>query len=246
MGEQLALRVHHVGVAAPAHVDLGDHLLDGLQADLGRGDLDGVLPDGDGEGQVGLDAVLEVHRAPVRLTRPRLEELRRLREVLLAPRGVQRQPRDAELLLARHVEMAQLVDRRHVAEEAQEVELALLGQGRAEPPAEGELPEPELGRRGVVGGGPRGLAHPTLGVPDELLDLGRRGRGRRALHPDDRPLGLLVDEVQLDQARGHQHAAHQADEDDDVLPEQPAACGGRRRAAPADGPLTAGTSPRAA
>ena len=67
VGEQATLRVHDVGVAARADLDLGDRLLDGLEADLGGGDLDGVLSHWDGEGQVGLDAVPEVDRAPVRL-----------------------------------------------------------------------------------------------------------------------------------------------------------------------------------
>jgi hypothetical protein len=48
-------------------------------------------------------------------------------------------------------------------------------------------------------------------------------------------LRLLVREVELDEAGGHEHAAHQADEDDDVLSEETAPRGG------ADGGVIAGT-----
>ena len=121
MGEQVALRVHHIGVTARADLGLGNRLLDGLEADLGRGDLDGVLPHWHGERQVGLDAVPEVDGAPVRLPRLSREELRRLREVLLASHGVKCHAGHAELLPARDVEVAELADRGHVAEEAEEV-----------------------------------------------------------------------------------------------------------------------------
>ena len=148
MREEAAARVHHVGVAATPRLNLSDGPLDRLEADLGRGDLHGILPDRDREREVWLHAIPEVHRAPVRLPRSRLAELRSLREILLAGHRIQGQPRNAELLLARYVEMAELADRRHVADKAQEVELALLGQGRPSSPRKASFPSPSWAAAG--------------------------------------------------------------------------------------------------
>jgi hypothetical protein len=109
-----------------------------------------------------------------------------------------------------------------VAQHAQEVQLPLLGQRRAQLGTKAAPGPPRLTRFGVVGGGPRRLAHLLLDVPQELLDTPRPGHRLRALDADDRALCLLVDEVQVGDARCHQHPADEHEEDDDVLPEQPA------------------------
>jgi hypothetical protein len=50
-----------------------------------------------------------------------------------------------------------------------------------------------------------------LDLFQKLLDPGRRGHRLRALDPDDRSLGLSVGEVEIDQARRHQHPTDQHD-----------------------------------
>ena len=222
MGEQAASRVQHVGVAAFADLDLRDQLEDGFQVDLGDRDLDRVGPHRDGEGDVGLRPVPEVHGTDVRLPGSRLHEDRGPREVVLAADRVELQAGHSELFLARDVEVADLGDGRDVAQEPQKVQLALLGQGRAQSLAEGQPPAADPGRRGIVGCGLRRLAHLTLDVLHELLDACGGRHGFRALDTDDRALRFLVGEVQLDEARRHQHPADQHQEDDDVLPEQSA------------------------
>src|SRR5262249_4928846 len=72
----------------------------------------------------------------------------------------------------------------------------------------------------------RGLGGPgdlPLDLLDELLDLGRRREGFLALECDEHPLLLLVREVHVDDPAAEQRTAHQADEEDDVLPKQPPA-----------------------
>src|SRR5262249_44718115 len=69
----------------------------------------------------------------------------------------------------------------------------------------------------------------------------KAGQDREADHEDnDAPGGLPVGKVQLDQARCHQYAADQDEQDEDVLAEEPAARGHRRMttvAAAATAPL---------
>jgi hypothetical protein len=82
--------------------------------------------------------------------------------------------------------MADLGDRRRVAEQPEEVELALLGQGRGKPGSECRLPPRELRGGGIVGGRVGRLAHLPLDLSHELQDPGRRRVRLRALLADDR------------------------------------------------------------
>src|SRR5215470_12950777 len=118
--------------------------------------------------------------------------------------------------------MADLGHRWDVAKEPQKIELALLGHRRPQPGSERQLHPPGLRRGGIIGGSLGGLAHLALDLLHELLDPVRGGHGFRPLDADDRPLGRLVREVQLEQARPHQHRAHEEEQDDDILAEQPA------------------------
>ena len=225
VGDELVPGIHHVGIPVRADLDLGNDLLHGAKADLGRGHLDGVLASRHCQRHVRLRLVLEVDGAPVRLARSRLHELGLLGEVLLASDHIRLQARDTKLLLAGEVEVAQRADRGNITQHSQEVELALLGHGRAQSLAKAQLGWSHLAGVGIVGRGPGRLAHLQLDLFQKLLDAGRRGHRLRALHPEDRVLSLPVDEVELDKARGHQHAADQHEEDDDVLAEEPAARG---------------------
>ena len=227
MRHQMVAGIHHVGIAAGADLDLGHHLQDGAEADLGRGHLDGVLANRHRERHVRLGPVLEVDGAPVRLAGSGLHELGRPGEVLLAAHDIRLQARDVKLFLAGEIEMAEVADGGDVAEDAEEVQLALLGHRRPQAFPKPQASLPRLTRVGVVGGGPGRLPHLPLDFLQKLLDAGGRRHCLRALDPDDRALGLSVREVEIDQARRHQHATDQHEQDDDVLAEEPAA---RRRA----------------
>src|SRR6185369_8569837 len=138
--------------------------------------------------------------------------------------------RDSKLLVARDVEMTELADRGNVAQRPEEIELALLGDRRRQSLAEPEYASPGAARGGIVGGRASRVADLLLDLGQELLDA-RGGRdGVRPLDPDDGPLRLPVGEIELDEARGHQHAPDQEEEHDDVLAEEPALEGrGRHR-----------------
>ena len=101
--------------------------------------------------------------------------------------------------------MPRLGDGGHLAEEPQVVQAPLL---RCRP-------------LGKVGGTrrPRDLGDDPM---KEFLDAGRRRFRLLALHADQRRLVLLVGEIDLRGAAGDQHPSDEADDDDDVLPEQPA------------------------
>ena len=71
--------------------------------------------------------------------------------------------------------------------------------------------------RGRVGRAP----YIAFDFPDELLDALGGPHGLLALHADDGAPGLLVRQIELDEAARDEHTAHQRDEHDDVLPRQP-------------------------
>ena len=106
------------------------------------------------------------------------------------------------------VELGELGDRRHLAQQPQRVEAALLERAR----------------------GPRQLRGPAdlaLDVLDELADLGGGGLGLLALDAGQRLLVLLIGEPDFEQAVGQQRHADHGDEQRDVFAEQPAADMGR-------------------
>ena len=201
--DQLAAAVDDVGAPCRADPDLGHDVPDELQVDLGDRHPR-VAAAGDRERQVGLGLLPEVDGPEVGPARPRLLEPRIAREVGLAADDVHGEPRDAELLPARRVELAHLGDRGRLALEADELEAPLLDRL-----ASAELP----------------LARPSdlaLDVADEGLDP-PRGAGRLLpLQRDESRQVLPVGEVELDEPAGEQSGAHQEREEHDVLPEQPA------------------------
>ncbi len=203
MGEQVALAVHRVGLAGLADPDLGDHVPDELEVDLHDGDAGALAAARHGDGHVRLGLLPEVHRAVVGPPRLGLAKLRIARKIDLAAHDVHGQAGDPQLFLAGGVEIADLRDRQHLAEQPEKVEAPLVESG-----AGGD----ELGL-----GGPADL---VLDLLDERLDLGRRPDGLLALDADQRGLVLLVREVQLDDPAGEQGAAHQHHDGDNVLPEQ--------------------------
>ena len=99
---------------------------------------------------------------------------------------------------------AQLGDGRHLPQQAQRVEAALL----------------ERARRPRQLGGPAELAFDFL---DELADLGGGGLRLLVLDPDQRGLVLAIIEENLENAVGQQRDADDGDEQRDIFGEQPAA-----------------------
>src|SRR5262249_58232950 len=102
-----------------------------------------------------------------------------------------------------------------------EVELALLRHRRAKALAKSELALSDLAGVGILGCRPGRLPHLLPDILEEFLDPGGGRHRSCALDANYGALGLAVREVELDQARGHQHAADQDEEDDDVLAKEP-------------------------
>ena len=201
MRDEAALRVDHVGLAVLADLDLRDHVPDQLEIDLGDADA-GIAPRaGERQRHVGLGFAAEIDRAVIDLLGHRLGELRLLGEIGLARDHVHGEPRHLELLAAGGVELRQLGDRRHLAQQPQAVEAPLLERAR----------RPWQLRR------PADLA---LDLLDELPDLGRRGFRLLALDADQRGLVLAVGEIDLEQAVGEQRHAHHGQEQRDIFAEQ--------------------------
>ena len=120
--------------------------------------------------------------------------------------------------------MAELADGRDGAKSSDEVELALLGQRRAQPLAKPELRGPPTwlasGSSDVV----RVVSRTCSSI--SFRNCSMRAAAATALARSTRmiaKLRLAIGEVELDQARGHQHAPDQDEEDDHVLAEEPAA-----------------------
>ena len=102
------------------------------------------------------------------------------------------------------VDLGKLGDGRHLPQQAQRVEAAVIQRGR---------------RPGQLGG-PAELA---LDFLDELADLGGCRLGLLVLDPDQRGLVLAVVEEDLENAVGEQRDGNDRDEQRDIFGEEPAA-----------------------
>ena len=204
MRDQPAAAVDHEGLALLADLDLRDHVPDELQVHLGDADAGVAARAGHGERHVGFGLAAEVDRAVVDFLRHRFGELGVLGEVGADADRVHGEPRHAQLFLAAGVELGQLGDRRHLAQQTQRIEAALLQRAR----------RPRQLR------GPADLA---LDVLDELADLGGRGFRLLALDAGQRLLVLLIREPDFEQAVGQERDADDGDEQRDIFSEQPAA-----------------------
>ena len=165
MRNQAPLRVDQIGLSPFADLDLGYHVPDELEIDLG--DAHACIPARAGERQrhVGLGLPAKIDGSVVDLVRNGFCELRVLREVGLACDHVHGQARDPQLLAAGGIELRELGDGRHLAQEPQSVETPLID-GAGGP---GQL---------------RGPSHLALDLLDELADLGRCRLGLFALDAD--------------------------------------------------------------
>ena len=159
---------------------------------------------------VRLGFAAEIDRAVIDLARHRFRELRILGEVGAARDHVHGQPRHPQPLFAGGVELSELGDGGHLAQQPQGVEAALLDRARR---------PRQL----------RGPAELALDLLDELADLGGGGFRLLALDADQRRLVLLIIEEDVENAVGHQRDTDDRDEQRDVFGEQASAglCDGR-------------------
>ena len=192
VGDQPAAPIDDIGIAALADLQTGDDIPDQLEVDLGDGDP-GVAPGArDGEGHIRFRFLAEIDRAEPHLVGARLAEGRRLGQILAAADDIHRQARDLELFFAVMVELGNLGDRRHLAQQPHIVEAALVERrGR-----------PLRMRR------PADLA---LDLLDEFLDALRRRVGLFLLDANHRRLVFLIAEPEVEAAVDEQRHADQAD-----------------------------------
>ncbi len=211
MGDENSALVNEVRVAGDADSDLRDHVPDRLETDLRRRDLRSALTPGHRDGEIRLGFVAKIYGSEIRATDARLHEAGILRQVALAADLVRREARHQQLRLTGRIELNDLGDGRHVTEQAEEVDLALLARHRG-------IAERHLHCR----------SHLPLDPLDELLDATRGRQRLLPLEADQRRLGLPVGKVEVDEAAKEQHAADEQDQDGGVLAEEPPA----RRDAP--------------
>ena len=204
MGDEPAVAVDDIGVAALPDLQSGDHIPDQLQIDLG--DRDPGIASGAGQrhGHIRFGFLAEINRAEPHSVLARFDKAGGLRIVFFAANDVYRQPRDFELLFAGIVELGQLGDGRHLAQQAHIIETALLEGAR------GPL------RR-------RGPAELALDLVDELLDAARRRPGLLLLNAEQRHLVFVIGEPEIERAVDEQHEADQPDDQQHIFAEQPSA-----------------------
>ena len=222
MGDELVGRIHHIGIAGAPRPDARHHVPDRSDVDFGRRHLGCILVRRHGNRDERLGLVPEVDRADIGLFRFRFDELGRIGVVLTACHRVERQARHAQLLLAGKIQMADLGDRRDVAQQAQEVDLALFGESRGARVSSRLHADPGRAQRGHVDRALHRAAKMLEDLSKIALDLARGRQRLRPLEPDDRLFGLLVREIELDGAAHGQQAAHQYQQKDQILAEQAA------------------------
>ena len=207
MRDQPAFVADDIGIPAAPDLQVVDDVPDQLQIDFGDRDPGVAALMGDRHRDIGLGLLAEIDRAEPQAIGLGPEKGRALRKIFRAADRVHRQPRHLELLLPRGIELPHLGDRRHLTQQP-EIILAALVERR---------------------GGPLRMRRPAdlaLDLVDKPLDaLGRRER-LLLLQADQRGLGFLVGEPEIETARDQQRGADQPDQQQRVFAEQPAA---RRR-----------------
>ncbi len=202
VGDEQAALVDHVGGAGLADLDARDHVPDELEVDLGHRHPGRAAAAGDAHGDVGLRALAEVDLAEIALVGPGVGERRVLAQVGAAAHRVHGEARHLDLLAALGVEIPHLGDGRGLAQEAQEVEAALLEPARRQEAC--------------------GPAHLALDLLEELLDDGSGALRLLALHGDERLAALAVGIVHFNRGIDDERAADERHQQGGVLAEQPA------------------------
>ncbi len=212
VGDEEALAVDDVRLALVADLDARHHVPDELEVDVGDGDGPGVAARAHADRHVGLGLLPEIDGADVGLAALRVAERRLLRAVLAGPDHVHPEARHRDLLATLRVELRDVGHFRHLAQELQELDAAKLDVARV------ELRE-------------RGVGELLVDLAHVLLDARRRRHGLLLLQVAHRGLLLLVGEIEADAAGHEERAAHEREDEDQVLPEKPplARCPRRRR-----------------
>ncbi len=210
MSDQPAFAIDDVGIAALPDLEPRDHIPDQFQIDLGDRDAGIASGAGHRQGHIRLGFLAEIDRAEPDPVLSCFDKARRLGIILLAADDIYRQPRHLELLLAVVVELDQLGDRRHLAQQTHIIEATLFERSRC----------PLRRRR------PTEL---TLDLVDEFLDAPRRRGGLLLLNAKQRRLVLFVAEPEIERAVEQQHEADQPDDQQHIFAEQPPARANRRR-----------------
>ena len=201
VGDQPALAANHIGPATAADMDLADHIPDVREVHFGNADAGFPACAGDRQRHERLAATPEIDGPVVDLVGDGCLEFVFGGKIDVAADPIHGLPRDAQLLPPLVIQQRQLGDRRHLTQQPDAVELALL-HGRDGP---GQM------------GGPAEIA---FDLPDELGNL-RGGRVRLLpLQTHQRGAMLLIGEPDFDQAVADERRAHDGDEQRDILPEQ--------------------------
>ena len=196
--------IDDIGLALLTDADARHYVPDELEVHLGHRDRAGLAARAHRDRHVGLGLLAEVHRAEPGLARARVLERGLLRAVLVGAGHVHRQARHRELLAAPGIDLRDIGDGRHHAQQLEELDAPLL-----------QALGTELRQRGE--------GKLLLDLAHELLDARRRAGGLFALQARERFLVFLVGEVQSDAARDQQRAAHQRQDQQEILAEQPPA-----------------------
>ncbi len=117
MRDEASLRVHHVGLAALANLDLGDDVPDQLQVDFSDADAGVATRAGKRQRHVRFGLAAEIDRAVIDLVFHRLGELRLLGQVETAADHIHRQARYAKLFLAACIDLRKFGDGRNLAQQ---------------------------------------------------------------------------------------------------------------------------------
>ena len=201
MGYQPPLRVDDIGVSALADLDLRHHVPDQLEINLGNAHARVAPGAGNGERHIRLGFAAEIDRPVIHLVRHRFREPGILGEVDVAADHVHGQPRDPQALFAAGIELRQLGNGGHLAQQPQGIEPALLDRSRR----------------------PRELCRPTelaLDLFDELADFRRGGLRLFALNTDERRFVLLIVEQHVEHAVTQQSDRDDRHEQRDIFGEQ--------------------------
>ena len=183
MRDQASLRADDIGMAVLADLDLRHHVPDQFEIDLGDADAGVLAGAGQRQRHVGLGLAAEIDRPVIDLVGDGFGEFRILGEVEPAIDHVHGQARHPQPLLAGGIDLRQFGDGRHLPQQPQRIESALL----------------DRARRPRQLGGPAELAFDLL---DELADLRRRRLGLFVLNPDQRRLVLAIIEENLENPVG--------------------------------------------
>ena len=202
MGNEAPLAVDHVGGAAPADPDARNHIPDELEIDLGHADAGRRAVAADGNGHIGLRLLAEIDRPEPHSVRNGLGEPRIARVILPAADDVHRQTGDPELLMPAAIELRELGDGRHLAQEALGIKTALFKGSR--------IPR-QL----------RGPADLIFDLANELADLAGSGRGLLVLQADEKSGLLLLGKPDLHQSAHQQGGRYHRPEKQRIFAEQP-------------------------